>query len=100
VLADDPGSSVLSFSSLGMVELSRPPGKAKSRVVGLWKDPSSGAVELTLDDGASGIVLCLARTYTKEWMADGRDDGGATGSPLLAGVHPVFGACPSKLRGA
>jgi len=38
VLADDPGSSVLTLTGLGMALLSRPPAKPVSRVVALWKE--------------------------------------------------------------
>ena len=39
VLADDPGSAVLTLTSYGMVERSRPHGRDASRVIALWKDP-------------------------------------------------------------
>ena len=44
VLADDPGCSVLSLTSLGMAQLSRPRAETRrSRVVALWKDRFNGA---------------------------------------------------------
>src|SRR5439155_17058099 len=42
VLADDPGSTVLTLSCLGMVQRSTPRGLPPSRVVALWKDPVRG----------------------------------------------------------
>src|SRR5262249_12702355 len=42
VLADDPGSAVVTLTSYGMVLRSRPHGRALSPVVGLWKDPVRG----------------------------------------------------------
>jgi hypothetical protein len=90
VLADDPGSSVLTLTSLGMAMLSRPSGRSGSRVVALWKDASTPeAREIELSEGAVGIVLNLSVEYLNEWSADGRDDDYATGYPLLAGVHEV-----------
>jgi hypothetical protein len=90
VLADDPGSSVLTLTNLGMTALCRPPGKAASRSIGLWKDSkSAGPIELELPIGSGGLVLCLAIETHEEWVADGRTDGGSTGYPTLAGVHPV-----------
>jgi len=90
VLADDPGSSVLTLTSLGMAMLSRPYGKPVSRVIGLWKDALSGrTVEISLGLGAAGVVLSLTRTYRKEWTADGRDDGGATGYLCLNGMREI-----------
>jgi hypothetical protein len=90
VLADDPGSSVLTLTSLGMARLSRPPGKPESRVVALWKDPAGPAVEIDVPKGATGAVLCLTREYREEHSADGRGDGGFSGYIRLHGVHPVF----------
>jgi hypothetical protein len=90
VLADDPGSSVLTLTSIGMAQLSRPPGVAPSRSVALWKDAKSGAArQIELPADADGLVLNLARQLEEEWSADGRSDGGVAGYPILAGVHPV-----------
>jgi hypothetical protein len=91
VLADDPGCSVLSLTSIGMCRLSRPPHiKSASRVVALWKDARSGTpVEIELPQGADAIVLSLTVEYLEEWTADGRSDLCTTGYPTLAGIHPI-----------
>lgn len=90
VLADDPGSSVLTLTSLGMVNLSRPPGKPPSRVIALWKDVRSpGSREIELPSGSKGVVLSLSIQHREEFTADGRSDFAATGFPILTGVHPV-----------
>jgi len=91
VLADDPGSSVLTVTSAGMVDLTRPPRGAKaSRSVGLWKDARSDFVELELPQGAAGLLLNLCTEVVEEWTADGRSDHGVTGYPRLGGVHAVW----------
>ena len=54
VLADDPGSAVLTLTSYGMVQRSRPPGHDPSSVVALWKDPERGTREISLEPGAQG----------------------------------------------
>jgi hypothetical protein len=74
-----------------MAELSRPPtGLTRSRAVALWKDAKSGdAISIELPNGAEGIILSLSREREKEWSADGRDDGEATGYPILSGIHSV-----------
>jgi predicted amidohydrolase len=79
VLADDPGSSVLTLTSLGMASASKPPKRlaraGASRTVALWKDAVSGeAQELKLRRGADGIVLTLTGKRQPEWSADGRKD--------------------------
>lgn len=91
VRADDPGSSVLTLTSLGMAELSRPPaGSVASKAIALWKDARSGeAISIELPKDKQGAVLSLSRVFVKEYAADGRNDGGATGYPTLTGVHYV-----------
>lgn len=90
VLADDPGSSVLTLTSLGMTKLSRPPGKPLSRTVGLWKDAQRPEpVEIGLPDGCQAVVLNLSVRWGREFTADGRSDGGKTGFPTFAGLHPI-----------
>jgi hypothetical protein len=91
VLADDPGSSVLTLTSVGMCELSRPPSiQERSRAVALWKDAKTGeAVRIDLPQNADGVVLSLSCVFRNEWTADGRDDAHSTGYPTLSGIHYV-----------
>ena len=90
-LAEDPGCSVLSLTSAGMSELSRPAsGVNRSKVIGLWKDAhSSTPVEIELPEGCGGVVVSMSVRWMDEWTADGREDRGATGYPLLSGIHGV-----------
>jgi hypothetical protein len=94
VLADDPGSSVLTLTSLGMAALSRPPNvPLRPRLIALWKDAKSAApVEIELPPGAAGCVLSLTVQWDEEWTADGRGDNRTTGYVILAGTHPIFPA--------
>jgi hypothetical protein len=94
VLADDPGSSVLTLTSLGMASLCRPPDvRSSSRCIALWKDAKTGGpYEIELPPDADAAVLSLAVEEHTEWTADGRNDEtdsgeGGTGYPILAGVH-------------
>jgi hypothetical protein len=91
VLADDPGTSVLTLTSRGMTELSRPYGAIDPLpIVGMWKDAKSGEpVPLKLPATSDALVLCLSAQYFKEWTADGRDDQQGTAYPVLSGVHAV-----------
>jgi hypothetical protein len=72
VLADDPGSAVLTVSSLGMVERSRPHDHGSSRIVALWKDPDTGVREIALEPGAHGIVLTVFMDRASRPSSDGR----------------------------
>jgi hypothetical protein len=80
-LANDPGSSVLSVTSIGMSSRSkaRDPKDDKSRVVGLWHSADGDFRELELLPKEEALILTLERGYEKEWTADGRDDNSNAG---------------------
>ena len=59
VLADDPGSAVLTLTSAGMVQRCRPHGRDPSPVVALRRNPVRGLREIPLEAGAQGILLTL-----------------------------------------
>lgn len=73
-LADDPGSSVLSVTSLGMSLRSKRPKKDRSRVVALWHSPSGESDEIELPKPYSALLLSFEKRKKQEWAADGRDD--------------------------
>jgi hypothetical protein len=72
VLADDPGSAVLTLTSYGMVQRSRPHGRDSSPVVALWKDPVRGFREIPLESGAQGVLLTVCGDRATRHSADGR----------------------------
>ena len=92
-LADDPGSSVLSLTSLGMSMLESPAqGASRSRVVALWKDRTGTSTERSSSpEGCGGIVVSLSLRFQEEWTADGRRDYGAAVCPTLSGVRSIKG---------
>jgi hypothetical protein len=97
VLADDPGSSVLTLTSVGMVDLSREQfgENTGARSIGLWKDAlSDRAKQLTLDQDSVGLILNLARVYKPEYTADMREEQLSSGNLVLSGVHQVRMAQP------
>lgn len=93
VLAEDPGSSVLTLTSLGMAERSRPAmhgtgQRAPSRrAIALWRDVESGEHEIELDAGDNACVLSLVCRSKKEVAADGRGDGAQAHFPVFAGYR-------------
>jgi hypothetical protein len=93
VLADDPGSSVLTLTSLGMALRSRY-GKdgriayPETPIVALWSDPD-GRQEIRLDRNASAVVLTLANREVTEYSADGRSDLAAAGMLRLTGCDQI-----------
>jgi hypothetical protein len=72
VLADDPGSAVLTLSSYGMVQRSRPHRRDAAPVVAMWKDPSRGVREIPLEPGAHAVLLTVCMDRATRRSADGR----------------------------
>jgi hypothetical protein len=70
VLADDPGSAVLTLTSYGMVDRSRPHGRDESRVIALWKDPTRGVREIPLEPGAQAVLLTICMDRATRYSAD------------------------------
>lgn len=89
VLADDPGSAVLTLTSYGMVERCRPAGAPPSRVVALWKDSLRGLREIPLDQGAEAVLLTAHTAWTARHSADGRWPVENTSTVFGAGIHQV-----------
>jgi hypothetical protein len=91
VLAEDPGSSVLSLTSLGMSNLSRARAGEmdRSRVVALWRDAMLGERELELPAGFDAGVLSVSCHSSIEYTADGREDAGVSHFPVFSAFSPV-----------
>jgi hypothetical protein len=93
VLADDPGSSVLTFTSLGLIERTNDAGiLPKSRQVGLWRDDRGHVIELSVPADSHGLCITLQPTPFVEYTLDGRGDDGGTQSWRLAAIRPVKGS--------
>jgi len=75
VLADDPGSAVLTLTSFGMTQRCRPAGRNPSRVVALWKGHGQLAREIPLDQGAHAILLSATVGRAIRRSFDGRRPG-------------------------
>jgi hypothetical protein len=90
VLADDPGSAVLTLSSFGMVQRSRPGDRDTSRVVALWKDPERGFREIPLEPGAQAVLLTACGSRATRRTADGR-------WPVDTGAH-LFDVAVHQIR--
>jgi hypothetical protein len=85
-LAEDPGSSVLTVTSLGMAQLSHPvSGADRSRVIGLWKEEGSSSVEIELPSDRHAAVLSVSTKGSLDWSADGRNR--EASMPSLTGVR-------------
>jgi hypothetical protein len=90
VLTDDPGSSVLTLTSLGMSCRSRPAqatDRDRSRVIALWRDVRYGEQEIELPPEHNACVLSLVCESMQEFTADGRGDWFKAHFPVFAGYH-------------
>ncbi len=89
VLADDPGSSVLTLTSMALIERSNAGGKhTASFCVGLWRDAAGDIQELKLSPDYQGIGLSLSQIQVTEQTMDGRHDCEAA-TWILSGVRPL-----------
>jgi hypothetical protein len=91
VLADEPGSAVLTLTSLGMAARSRPPGTRRSRVVAHWNTRTDGLHELELAPGAAALLVTASVEGQTLWTADGRCHRDVPGL-RLAGVRQLRAA--------
>ncbi|MCW5932763.1 MAG: hypothetical protein KIT45_00500 [Fimbriimonadia bacterium] len=90
VLAEDPGSSVISLTSYGMVKRYRiSDTNVPPPVIGLWSDRSGQAVEIVMDEGALGVVLSLAIESHNEMTLDERFEEVGTYTLTLGGIHSI-----------
>src|SRR5262245_30715536 len=90
VFADDPGSVVLTLTSFGMAQRSRPPGREASSIVALLKDADQGVREIPLEPGAQAVLLTASGSRATRRTADGR-------RPVDTGTH-LFGAAVHQIR--
>lgn len=88
-LAEDPGSAVLTVTSLGMVERSSMPGDPENREIALWKQPNGKAKILKLPQKHHALLLTLTSQLAEQYTLDGRGDGGATVHFGLGAARPV-----------
>ena len=89
VLADDPGSSVLSFTSLGLVDRSSATDPSQSRSIAFFKDSTGVEREIPLPQDSHAVLLSLEAHLKEEHTLDGRGDGGSAFVWQLNEVTPV-----------
>jgi hypothetical protein len=85
VLADDPGSAVLTLSSLGLMRRAAKP----DRHIALWKDPLGEAEQIELPLKKQGVVLSIRTSREEHVASDWRSDGNASRKLSLAKQFPV-----------
>ncbi len=78
VLAEDPGSSVLTVTSLGMARRAQSTlsDRRTEIEVALWKEAGSSAKPLVLPANHHALLLSLGLRHEENWTLDGRADEG------------------------
>lgn len=94
VLADDPGTSVLSITSKGMAERSRKSDGNRTSIdkpltIGLWRDLIQGSTELELDRNSDAMIFTISSNFEKEYTLDGRCDGGVSSVFRMDSMKPT-----------
>jgi hypothetical protein len=89
VLAEDPGSSVLSITSAGMVDRSNLGERNPARAVGLWRHDRGPNTELYLPSGHHGLVLTVKAKEDEQYSLDHRTDLKTTRRWELEAVTPL-----------
>ena len=91
MLAEDPGCSVLSLTSLGMSNRSTPgevKPEDKSNFIALWRDAIYGDQEIWLDPGHDACVLSLACKTRNEFTIEGHYLRRRAHFPILPAAGP------------
>ncbi len=95
VLAEDPGSSVLTFTSLGLIERTNATRLfEQSRCIGLWRD-DRGAKGIHIPPDYHAIALSLTAHKIEEYTLDGRSDGVNAEMLRLSGIVPIKSSQPT-----
>jgi hypothetical protein len=90
VLADDPGSAVLTLTSLGLMRRSLVnAGEKPNREIALWKGADQKTRELQLASNHHALLLTLSVNRKTHFTLDGRSDEGSTIGLLLSKTRDV-----------
>ena len=91
ILADDPGSSVLTLTSLALINRTNSSGEyPPSRCIGLWRDALGTTQELKLAQDHFALGVSLSEVSVTDQTIDGRESGNGT-TWVLSGLVPLKG---------
>lgn len=90
VLAEDPGSAVLTVTCAGMVDRANWPESRPTRSIGLWREAGGKTQEIALPEGASAVMLTLQSKKKHQSTLDLRSDGERARELTLRTIVPIF----------
>ena len=96
VFADDPGSTVLTFTSLGMIFRGDPSIKKIPAKIALWQESNANIKELELPSDHHALLLNCCFEMEENITFDGRSDDSRSVKISLAGVRAVKLPNPEK----
>jgi len=94
VLADDPGSSVLTLTCAALVDRSNWLESRPVRSIALWRDAGGRTQELNLPAGHHGMCLTLTAKNESQYTMDSRCDISSTQKLTLTSAIPLAIASP------
>ena len=89
VLAEDPGSAVLTVTSAGMVDRANWPESRPARSIALWREASGKVQEIPLPEGAHGVLLTLQSKKKHQSTLDLRSDQELSRQLKLRTIIPI-----------
>lgn len=90
VLADDPGSAVLSFTCSAMVDRSNWRQARPARTIGLMRDATGRTQEVPLPQDSLGVLLTLESVKKHQTTLDNRSDNEVSRQLKLRHMLPLF----------
>ena len=90
VLADDPGSAVLSFTCSAMVDRSNWRQARPARTIGLIRDANGRTQEVPLPQDSLGVLLTLESVKKHQTTLDNRSDNEVSRQLKLRHMLPLF----------
>jgi hypothetical protein len=99
VLAEDPGSSVLTVTSRALIDRVNAEGEwGSSNAIALWRDDSGHLRSIQAPPTADAVLLTLAGDRRKEKTLDGRESPRSVVSWRYHGQQPVVSRAEDGLR--
>lgn len=98
VLADDPGCSVLTFTSLALIARGMTSDTDQSRSIAFFRNSLGAERELFLPQGSHALALRMCAKTKTEHSLDGRGDDGAAFIWELREVTPVRAEIDASTR--
>jgi hypothetical protein len=89
VLADDPGSSVLTLTCAALVDRANWMQSQPIRSIALWRESNGSTRELNLPAGHQGMCLTLTAQNVAQYTMDNRSDSACTQKLSLRSAIPL-----------